>query len=218
MNELMIHVEKIVRPIRGDSSKLRMRRELLAHLHASFEQERSRGSDEPTAIAEAKRRLGDPALLMQELQNSVPTWERLAATPFPKTVTVAVAVISVIAPAFLAVIPLRGIPALHARWVFAAGLAVMELDFLLWYVFVRAILRPRTHWSRTYRIGASAFVLQFVWLSLVTLGLSGKWMFTEFSNHALEYLIPSIVYLLLGPVVALMKLPVKQWHALEIAD
>jgi hypothetical protein len=218
MNEFMIHVERIVRPIRGDSSKLRMRRELLAHLQASFEQERSRGSDEVAAIAEAKRRLGVPAVLTQELQASVPALERLAATPFPKFVPIALVVICVLGPAILAMMPVHGIPVLHARWVFVAGIAVMELDFLLWYVFVRAILHPRTRWGRTYLIGGTAFVLQFAWLSPVTLGLTGKPMLAEFSSHAIEYLIPSIAYLLFGPAMAATKLPLKQWHAIEIAD
>jgi hypothetical protein len=83
MNDLMTHVERIVRPVRADWSKLRMRRELLAHLQASYNEERARGLDEPAAVAAAIRRLGDPAVLTAQLQASVSRFERLAVTPFP---------------------------------------------------------------------------------------------------------------------------------------
>jgi hypothetical protein len=83
MTDLMTHVERIVRPIRADWSKLRFRRELLAHLQASYDEERARGLDEASAVAAAKRRLGDPAALTAQLQASVSRFERLAVTPFP---------------------------------------------------------------------------------------------------------------------------------------
>jgi hypothetical protein len=53
MKELMVHVERIVRPIRADASKLRIRNELLAHLQAAYDQSRAEGLDEPAALAEA---------------------------------------------------------------------------------------------------------------------------------------------------------------------
>lgn len=77
MKELMIHVERIVRPIRATQSrKLRMRRELLEHLEDALTQERERCPDDPAAIAQALRRLGPPAQLSAELQQSVPLLER----------------------------------------------------------------------------------------------------------------------------------------------
>ena len=88
MKELMIHVERIVRPLRGDLSKLRMRRELLAHLQAAYDQERSAGRSPDDALAEAKRRLGDPASLATELQASMPWYETLGTTPFPRWLSV----------------------------------------------------------------------------------------------------------------------------------
>ena len=72
MNEFMIHVERIVRPILAkDGRKDRMREELLAHLEAAFEQERTRQPDEGTARGMAIASLGDPAQLRTELQESV---------------------------------------------------------------------------------------------------------------------------------------------------
>jgi len=84
--ELMLHVERIVRPIRALASrKLRMRRELLAHLQAAFEEQRQQGADEQAALLQAKERLGSGDDLRQELQKSVPFLEHrlLAKLPLP---------------------------------------------------------------------------------------------------------------------------------------
>ncbi|HVX86424.1 MAG TPA: hypothetical protein VH253_16700 [Phycisphaerae bacterium] len=75
---LMIHVERIVRPLRATSArKLRMRRELLAHLQSALDEERERIPDQPAAIAAALKRLGDPAELRRSLDASVPRIEKL---------------------------------------------------------------------------------------------------------------------------------------------
>jgi hypothetical protein len=87
MKELMIHVERIVRPVRATQRrKLRMRQELLGHLEAAFREERERGIDATAALEAAKRRLGDPGKVTRELQQSAPLVERilLAKLPVPK--------------------------------------------------------------------------------------------------------------------------------------
>jgi hypothetical protein len=82
---LMIHVERIVRPVRaGGSRKLRMRRELLSHLEAAHDEERAHGRDETAAIEQAKRRLGSPDHITVELQESVPRIERMMHVPIPE--------------------------------------------------------------------------------------------------------------------------------------
>jgi hypothetical protein len=84
--DLMMHVEQIVRPVRAlDRRKLRMRRELLAHLQAALDEEREQTHDEAAAWENAKRRLGVPAELTASLQKSVPWVERLflARVPAP---------------------------------------------------------------------------------------------------------------------------------------
>ncbi len=84
MNDLMIHVEKIVRPVRAvQSRKLRMRRELLAHLQSAFDEERARGANEPAALEQAKQRLGEPAELTASLQKTVPWIERVLLAKMP---------------------------------------------------------------------------------------------------------------------------------------
>ena len=77
MKELMIAVERAVRPVHaGPVRKRRMRQELLAHLTGTFEEEQARGGDEPAALARALQRFGDPADLARDLQASVPRSER----------------------------------------------------------------------------------------------------------------------------------------------
>jgi hypothetical protein len=84
MKELMIQVERAVRPLRAESRrKLKMRRELLAHLTCIYEEELARRSDPAAARVEALRRFGDPAALTRELQDSVPFLERMLHTPIP---------------------------------------------------------------------------------------------------------------------------------------
>jgi hypothetical protein len=84
MIELMVHVERAVRPVRAESARrLKMRRELLTHLTSLYEEELARRSDPAAARAEALRRFGDPAALTRELQGSVPALERILHTPIP---------------------------------------------------------------------------------------------------------------------------------------
>jgi hypothetical protein len=71
--ELMMVIEKAVRPIRaGETRKLKMREELLAHLTAIYEEEHARCGDERAAVEAARQRFGDPRELAKELQESVP--------------------------------------------------------------------------------------------------------------------------------------------------
>jgi hypothetical protein len=73
----MIHVERAVRPVRGEeSTKCGMREELYAHIAAIYEEERRRTGGEQAAIDAARRRFGEPDALTAELQESVPRIER----------------------------------------------------------------------------------------------------------------------------------------------
>jgi hypothetical protein len=85
LKTMMIHVERIVRPVRAaELRKLQMRRELLAHLQAALEEERPAAPGEPAAWEAATRRLGTPAELTRELQKAVPLIERLTIWNAPK--------------------------------------------------------------------------------------------------------------------------------------
>lgn len=77
MNQLMIYVEGIVKPIAATQSrKLRMRADLLAHLESALEEERLFDpGDEAGALERAKFRLGKPTELTRQLQQTVPAVE-----------------------------------------------------------------------------------------------------------------------------------------------
>lgn len=84
MEQLRIHVERIVRPIRAAAGrKNKMRNELLAHLVQKAEALVAAGADESAACAEAIEQLGDPAALRADLQATVPALERLAYARLP---------------------------------------------------------------------------------------------------------------------------------------
>jgi hypothetical protein len=79
MKELMVQVERVVRPVpAGARRKDRMREELLAHLTSIYEEERARRGDERAAREEAVRRFGESAALTHRLQESLNWGDRLS--------------------------------------------------------------------------------------------------------------------------------------------
>ena len=84
MKELMVQVERAVRPVRASARrKIRMREELLTHLTGIYEEERARLGDGAAALAQAVRRFGEPVELTRELQESV-SREEVAAFVFER--------------------------------------------------------------------------------------------------------------------------------------
>ncbi len=76
--ELMVMVERIVRPLSASlKSKKRLRDELLQHLSAIHAEELSRNGDPIAAMTRAKARFGDPAALTAEFQQINGRGERL---------------------------------------------------------------------------------------------------------------------------------------------
>jgi hypothetical protein len=77
--ELMKAVERVVRPVRASlARKRRMREELMAHVTALLDEEAPRPNAEGDALSRAVRRLGDPAELTVQLQQSVPAGDAMA--------------------------------------------------------------------------------------------------------------------------------------------
>ncbi len=77
--ELMKAVERVVRPVRASlARKRRMRDELMAHVTALLDEEVRLPSPEGEALSRAVRRLGDPAELTVQLQQSVPAGDVMA--------------------------------------------------------------------------------------------------------------------------------------------
>ena len=126
MSELGRQIEHVVGPIRASlRRKDAMRRELLAHLKASYEEERAKGQGEAAATRAALERFGPADDLRAELQASVPAIERILYTNVPFAHRLHA---------------LRGYlgkrsgesPARHAaRSVFAVALAVLALDVMI---------------------------------------------------------------------------------------
>ena len=86
MKELMIAVERVVRPVwAGPRRKMKMRQELLTHLTSAYEEGRARLGNDASALEEAVRRFGNPADLTRDLQASVPFYERTLFAPLPGT-------------------------------------------------------------------------------------------------------------------------------------
>jgi hypothetical protein len=80
MKELMIQVERAVRPVQvSGRRKDRMREELLAHLTSIYEEELRRRGDSGAALQAALERFGDPAQLTRALQESVTLPQRVDA-------------------------------------------------------------------------------------------------------------------------------------------
>src|SRR4051794_39732106 len=68
----------------GRARRLEMKEELLAHLHALYEQELARLKDHNAAAASAKQRFGNAETLSKEIHDSIPFWKRLQFLAFHK--------------------------------------------------------------------------------------------------------------------------------------
>ncbi|MFO1020412.1 MAG: hypothetical protein U0903_06920 [Planctomycetales bacterium] len=78
--QLKITVERAVRPLKTwDNRKYEIRRELLGHLTAIYQEELTRCGDEHAALSVARSRFGATEELTQELQRGVPRIPRWAA-------------------------------------------------------------------------------------------------------------------------------------------
>jgi hypothetical protein len=75
------HIERVVGPVwASESRKNRVREELVAHLEASFAEERGHLGDDRAAAERAIRRLGEAGALTRSLQDSVPWLDRVFYT------------------------------------------------------------------------------------------------------------------------------------------
>jgi len=76
--QLMIVVERAVRPVRASiSRKRKIREELLAHAIGVFEEESAKLSDERAALERTALRFGNPAEVTNDLQRSVPASDNI---------------------------------------------------------------------------------------------------------------------------------------------
>jgi hypothetical protein len=131
---LMVHVERIVRPVRAsEHRKLRMRRELLAHLESAFDQERAQAPDDAAALERADQRLGNAQDLTRQLQKSVPLLERMITARIPGFIAAHRAICGPDVPRgwFLRLYaPFDGMRDVHALIVFVLALFVASSPFI----------------------------------------------------------------------------------------
>lgn len=218
MKELMIHVERIVRPLRGDVSKLRMRRELLAHLQAAYDQERGAGRSHEEALAEAKRRLGDPAALAAELQASMPWYETIGTTPFPRWVSVVCWAAALVVPLVVgALIVLPAVP-FPARALCVAGILLMELCFPLWFLCVAPFFTKRVSWPRVVIAGLAALGCQLLSQAMMAYSLSNRIVASELAASLLGQLVIPAFCVIPPLLQRFANRPLKTWLDLEIAE
>lgn len=237
-HELMVVVERAVRPVRASVyHKRRMREELLEHLSAVFDSEMELQSDISTGLELAKRRFGDPVKLTEELQQAVPWWDRLRSLGesmnlhpgepmshfFAKCVTFALAIcvvtLLVALPAMMAGGKAGDIGiALHV--VLAMGIFIAFGSFLFIFVLARIGLAlygdegRRSKWTAARCMLATLFVFPVLFFAFY-LAMSGDiW-------QSLARL-PLACYL--SPAFTLLLLPMsRQWfddirHELEWAS
>jgi hypothetical protein len=77
LNQLKVIVERSMRTVRVSADLgWRMRQELLAHVVAVFEEEAAQGGDDNLALDRTVQRLGNPAELAEQLQDSAPKSDR----------------------------------------------------------------------------------------------------------------------------------------------
>jgi hypothetical protein len=78
LTQLKIIVERAVRPVRASRGRKRkMREELLAHVSGVFEEESAKLGDDSAALERTALRFGSPAEVTSQLQESVPTSDRI---------------------------------------------------------------------------------------------------------------------------------------------
>jgi hypothetical protein len=184
MTELTEAVERAVRPVwASPTRRRRMRRELLAHLRAAFEEERTRLGDDRLALNQALARFGDPAELTRELQASVPRLERVlfarwgsdrfdrrakealfgtGKSPRRDAVLLAgqLAALTFVMLVLLPLVEVAGGKDWSAAWVPWQVTAVMTghafVSGLLFVGYIRAVGRPRASLARAAAWGAAA--------------------------------------------------------------
>lgn len=218
MKELMIHVERIVRPLRGEGAKLRMRRELLAHLQAAYDQERGAGRGHDEALAEAKRRLGEPAALAAELQASIPWYEKIGSAPFPRWVSVICWAAALVVPLVAgALIVLPAVPFPARAWC-VAGMLLVELCFPLWFLCVAPFFVSRISWPRVVISGLAAMSCQFLGQGMMAYSLSRRIDGGELAASLLAQLVIPAFCVIPPAMQRFVMRPLKPWLDLEIAE
>jgi hypothetical protein len=185
LTRLKTVVERAVRPVRASTAwKLKRREELLAHLTAVFEEEAARLGDEQLALEQTEQRFGPPAELTVQLQESVPSNDRV--TEFLEEAigtTNALSWRHAVGGAIIALLPgaagFLGI-LIHGRtweWPIAAGMSAFAFAWLMLMAAVRdALFGPRGRsWLKVAVFGVASWVLIPLFTFALCLTFTGDW-------------------------------------------
>jgi hypothetical protein len=179
--QLMIAVERAVRPVQAPNSrKLRMRQELLAHLEDIHAEEADRGGDEETILRRSLARFGDAEALTAELQQSVPKaelyegwlnrWFSRRPGESPGRIAARVTTVSLLMVlAELAVVGLAQFIRGQGYWIDPVGVTVVLLMMLI-DVFVLTWLAALSG-EMANSIGGAAWRQPRLWLAAVAGGI-----------------------------------------------
>jgi hypothetical protein len=244
MKDLMVHVERAVRPVRANERrKLAMRRELLAHLTAIYDEEKARHSDDPAALRAALERFGEPAVLTRDLQAAVPLAERLLNVPIPglwrpeeryeepTALRAAHGILLATVAGYLAAVPFLGpLPASHppalmparaagAAWVAAIVVLAAVFIFLANIVYETA-RRPagRSAWLKAGAATALALAVHAA-STAVTAVLVGVDLDAVAAGLPYSLLFTAFMFLALAaaaPVLEWSARPYREWLTLDL--
>jgi len=216
LTRLKVIVERAVRPVRASTDRKRkIREELLAHVSAVYEEESARLGDEQTALARAEERFGNPAELTTQLQEAVPSGDRLmrgvealvghrpGESALCRAARHALVMFAIIGALFL---PVMIVQERWSEWPFPVGAALLVFGFTLASNGMRqAIYRPSGRsWPRILVAGTASGLL----IPAVTFGVC----YTITGNAWLS--LTDVVPLLL-PAVALT--PFLVWSVATMA-
>jgi hypothetical protein len=247
MKEFMIHVERIVRPLRASHArKMRMRQELLAHLQAAFDEDRDRCPDEATAAERAMQRLGDPAQLALQLQKTLPLLQRLMYIKVPchvgldelERISPVAGMLALIAEGYLSLGALvksapflfsrAAIPGLSLLLVdhpvrFLAGSLVLGFIMFIWmclcFKFTATVALSVESWRPKHAspLAAGVVGLLSIW-TLLAAAMTGHAATISLIGRSVVF--SSILLLILtamGRLIARIPRPEEKWLTLDIA-
>lgn len=176
---LKMIVERAVRPVKATlERKKKMREEMLAHVTAVFEEERSKGTSEETALKRTSERFGHPLHIAEELQQTVPRYER----PFLLVERIT--------------LPRPGEPTFHYAARTAVFISLIHVASQLVFLFPFAIAKGEPYhigilWRTIFTIGVGAGLLTFAFI-LMSATLQDALFRREKRSYGIAFLITLI--------------------------
>jgi hypothetical protein len=237
--ELMKAVERVVRPVTASlARKRRMREELMAHVSALLEEEARLPGGEEEAVRRAARRLGDPAELSAQLEQTVPARDLYARfnekwwtyhvgeTALRRAVRIGVAMFALFWIELSGLFPLstwlKGLPSqpllmFVTAMIVAVSIAVLTFVFILLEHAMRQAVCSSTHRSAKFAVlvGAAGFATVPVTAFVLQLALTGDPVFGRIAGVSL--FAPLVLYVAAGPIAKEIRYQ-EEWASLDVSS